>query len=208
MRSVGLAARLYDPLLGPLVSGFRAAGMELAPGRPGLRVLDVGCGTGSHLDRYLRRGSRVAGIDTSEAMLAVARRRLGRGARLVAADAASIPFSSGGFDLVIAMTLLHELDPASRGGVLEEMMRVAAPGGRLLVIDHHPGRPQGPRGRFIRWSAAAIERIAGAEHHRNFREFVSSGGLPVLAASCGLVVERWSVVASGTMGAYLLRPAR
>jgi ubiquinone/menaquinone biosynthesis C-methylase UbiE len=204
MSGIGLAARLYDPLLGPLVAGFRRAGLELAPSGEGRRVLDVGCGTGAHLALYEDGGAMVAGVDHSEGMLARARRRLGRGATLFPADAAALPFADASFDLVIAMTLLHELDSQSRSAVLAEMRRVAARDGRLLVIDHHPGRPIGLRGWLIRRFAAAIEWVAGSDHHCSFREFLRSGGLPALAGRHGMTVERWSLEASGTMGVYLL----
>lgn len=49
-------------------------------------LLDVGCGTGLHLAEFRRTLSRVAGVDLSPQMLAVARRRLGRGVRLVRGD--------------------------------------------------------------------------------------------------------------------------
>jgi ubiquinone/menaquinone biosynthesis C-methylase UbiE len=202
-----LAARLYDPLLEPLVGGFRRAGLEVAPLEPGSRVLDVGCGTGAHLALYAARGAEVTGVDTSTAMLKEARRRLGPEVRLVQAEAAALPFGDGRFDLVVAMTVLHEFASGQRRAVLAEMRRMAAPRGRLLVIDHHPGRPHGARGRMIRRFAATIEWIAGGEHTRNFRDFLASGGIFGLTGPAGLVLERWSVEAAGTMGVYLLRPA-
>ena len=205
MSGIGLAARLYDPLLGPLVAGFRRTGLDLAAPRPGLRVLDVGCGTGAHLDLYRRGGARVAGVDTSEAMLDRARRRLGTDALLIAADAEALPLASKHFDLTIAMTLLHQFDPARGAAVLGEMERVTRSGGRLLVVDHHPGHPGGLRGRTIRGFSSTIEWIAGGEHFRSFRRFLRSGGIPALAGDLGLTIERRAIEASGTMGVYLLR---
>jgi demethylmenaquinone methyltransferase/2-methoxy-6-polyprenyl-1,4-benzoquinol methylase len=199
------AAGAYDLLLEPLVRGFRRAGMRLAPTRPGLRVLDVGCGTGNHLHLYAAGGARVSGVDRSTAMLEKAAGRLGERGTVIEADAAALPFASGTFDLVIAATLLHELDPAARICALREMRRVAAPEGSLLVVDHHPEPPTGARGRLIRGFATSIERIAGGDHYRNYRQFVSSGGLPALAAMLDLGIARESIEASGTMGVYLLR---
>jgi ubiquinone/menaquinone biosynthesis C-methylase UbiE len=117
----------------------------------------------------------------------------------------ALPFPVGSFDLTIAMTLLHEIPPSDRSQVVAEMRRVTADDGRLLVIDHHPGRPRGARHRLARAFATGIERIAGGEHYRNYREFRAGGGIPGLAEHLGLTVERSRVEGSGTIGVYLLR---
>ena len=196
---------LYDGLLEPIVIGFRRTGLVLAPSRPGLCVLDVGCGTGSHLALYQAAGAEIAGVDQSAQMLARAAAKLGAGARLVEAEATDLPFRDGSFDLAIAMTLLHELSREEGEAVLREMRRVIGTDGRILVIDHHPGRPPGIRSRFARILSTCIERLAGGDHYRNYRRFRRSGGVPVLARRCGLSIERRLLEGSGTMGIYLLR---
>src|SRR5687767_1952325 len=57
----------------------------------GLRMLDVGCGTGSHMARYRARGFEVAGIDGSEEMLDHARAN-NPGSEIRRADVEAIPF--------------------------------------------------------------------------------------------------------------------
>jgi SAM-dependent methyltransferase len=194
-----LAARLYDPLLEPLVGGFRDTGLSLAPGEPGLRVLDVGCGTGTHLARYAARGAAVTGLDPGPAMLARARRRLGPDARLILGSGESLPFRDGAFDLAVTMTVLHTLSAGAARRMLAEMARVVRPEGR------DPGRPTGLRGRAIHLFTGAIERVAGADHFRSYRRFLAEGGVPALAGRAGLVIEHWSIEAGGTMGVYVLR---
>ncbi|GAF88483.1 unnamed protein product, partial [marine sediment metagenome] len=71
-------AKLYDTFIGPLTSGLRALGMKMFPPREGMAVLDVGCGTGIHLELYQKAGCNVYGIDQSPSMLQVARNRLGK----------------------------------------------------------------------------------------------------------------------------------
>ncbi|HET9582383.1 MAG TPA: methyltransferase domain-containing protein [Gemmatimonadota bacterium] len=103
--------------------------------RDGESILDVGCGTGALLAAVAGRvrASRLAGVDLSPAMLAVARRRLEGRALLVAADAADLPFPDRAFDLVVSTSALHYWpDPAA--GVAE-IARVLEPEGRISITD-------------------------------------------------------------------------
>ncbi len=201
MAEYSLGARLYDPVMEPLVARFRESGLDLAPAVPGMRVVDLGCGTGAHLDLYRSRGAQVTGVDRSAAMLQRARAKLGPEAALFESDAAATALPGGEFDLVLIMTVLHELQPASAIGILREAERLAGREGRILVVDHHLGCPAGWRGHLIRWFTGAIEGIA----RHDARGFLRSGGVPVLAARTGLVIETWRSEAAGTMGLYLLR---
>lgn len=197
--------RLYDRLLEPIVGGFRRAGMQVAPAGPDRRVLDVGCGTGSHLALYAAGGAEIVGVDRSPHMLARAAGKLGPRARLLEADATALPFPDAAFDLTIAMTLLHELGDEQRRQALVEMRRVTAPGsGRLLVIDHHPETVPDLRSRLARSFATAVERMAGGDHYRNYLQFRAAGGVPALARSAGLRVEHRLLEGSGTIGVYVI----
>ena len=97
-------------------------------------VLDVGCGAGAVLNALSRRIGRGVGIDVSERMLAHARQRNAGDARLSFArgDAARAPFADGSFDVVVSFLSLHYLEwPRA----VDEVMRLLAPGGRLLCVD-------------------------------------------------------------------------
>jgi demethylmenaquinone methyltransferase/2-methoxy-6-polyprenyl-1,4-benzoquinol methylase len=130
---------------------------QLAEAKPGLRALDLCCGTGDVAFALARRGADVTGLDFSEPMLAEARRRAGRWesgkvgrqeitlshrltfppARFLQGDAQQIPFPDDSFDIVTVSYGLRNLASWERG--LEEMRRVARPGGRLLALDF--GKP-------------------------------------------------------------------
>jgi ubiquinone/menaquinone biosynthesis C-methylase UbiE len=103
---------------------------HIPPNGEGLRALDVGCGTGHHLSALAARGFDVAGIDGSDHMLEEAR-AANPAAELQRADVASLPFSDGGFDLVLCVEVLRYLaDPNS---CITEMARVLRPDGVCLA---------------------------------------------------------------------------
>ena len=164
-------------------------------------MLDVGCGTGTHLERYADAGCRVTGIDLNPDMVARARRRLGPDADLREGDATEMPFPDDSFDLAIGMLILHEMAPDDRTAVLAEMARVAH---RVLIVDHHPDPDRSLRGRVIRGGATVIERIAGGDHYRNYRRFLNTGGVPAVVAAAGRGISSSRREAAGSMGVYLL----
>ncbi len=117
--------------------------VRLAEINPGERVLDVCCGTGDVAFALAQAGADVTGIDFSEPMLAVARRRLeersgmAHRVRFQQGDALDLPFADGAFAAVTISYGLRNL--ADFDGGLRELLRVLPPGGRALVLDF--GKP-------------------------------------------------------------------
>lgn len=108
----------------------------------GLRILDVGCGTGRHTcEAYRQPAATVVGTDRCFDDVAEAARRLrfhdavgehGGGAwGLNAADILALPFRDAAFDIVICSEVLEHI-PDHRSAV-REVMRVLRPGGDLVV---------------------------------------------------------------------------
>ena len=97
--------------------------------RPGLRWIDVGCGSGAFTELLVQRcaPAETQGIDPSEAQLAFARTRpAARGAEFLQGDAMALPFPHDRFDAaVMALVIFFVPDPAK--GVAE-MARVVRPG--------------------------------------------------------------------------------
>jgi len=138
--------------------------VQLARGQPGEFALDLCCGTGDVALRLADRGLRVMGLDFSPAMLAMARQRARRRPHLSVqfplADALHIPAGDARFDLVTISFGLRNLADITAG--LQEMWRVAKPGGRLLVLDF--GWPASPWGRglfvaYLKWIVPWFGRI-------------------------------------------------
>ena len=98
--------------------------------RPGMRVLDVGCGPGRHAHALMARGIEVVGVDIAMAFLQAA----GDG-MWVRGDARRLPFSDRSFDAAISLCqggfgLLGGEDDA---GVVKEMARVVKKGGGVAL---------------------------------------------------------------------------
>lgn len=96
----------------------------------GLRLLDVGCGTGHHMAILSERGFEVAGVDGSEEMIAHARAK-NPGAGIEVADVDSLPFPDSSFDFVLCVEVLRYLPDFTR--CVNEIARVLKPGGVCLI---------------------------------------------------------------------------
>ena len=100
-------------------------------------VLDVACGGGLVVCAFAAAVRHATGIDMTPAMLerarALAQQKALRNVSWDLGDVASLPYSDGQFTVVVSrFTFHHFLDPLA---VLKEMVRVCAPGGRILVCD-------------------------------------------------------------------------
>jgi SAM-dependent methyltransferase len=104
-------------------------------GRPlrGLRVLNVGCGTGGFNVAAQRAGASTWGIDASDDAIRICelRRALGAGGRYALAAAEALPFPDGSFDLVYCLSTLEHV--AGVEAAVGEMVRVLRTGGAVLL---------------------------------------------------------------------------
>ena len=106
----------------------------------GASLLDVGCGTGT-TDRFLApHVRRLHGVDISEEMLARAQRNVPT-AQFSWYDGEKLPFTDETFDVVLAVCVLHHVPMSKRFKIVNEMLRVARPGGVVAVFEHNPYNP-------------------------------------------------------------------
>src|SRR5207302_6270224 len=88
------------------------------------RLLDVGCGTGVLALRLAELGYDVVGLDPSEGMLEVMRRRA-PGVQAVQGSGTELPFADGEFDVALSVATMHHIaEPAAVRATLREMARV------------------------------------------------------------------------------------
>ncbi|MEZ4571546.1 MAG: methyltransferase domain-containing protein [Thermomicrobiales bacterium] len=107
--------------------------------KPGMAVLDAGCGTGDDaraMAGIVGASGHVVGLDTSTGILEVARARseaIGIDVEFIQGDVTDLPFSDDTFDACRSERLLQHLESPVRG--LQEMIRVTKPGGRIFLAE-------------------------------------------------------------------------
>jgi malonyl-CoA O-methyltransferase len=148
----------------------------------GLRILDVGCGTGRHSLRLAQAGAEVTGVDFSAGMLDQARRKPGADhVRFVHHDILSLPFDDGEFDRVLcALALEHVRDLRAAFG---EMRRVVRPAGRIIVSEMHPAM----------WLRGVSAHFHDPETGRDIRPASAGNQISdyvMAAVGAGLAIER------------------
>jgi demethylmenaquinone methyltransferase/2-methoxy-6-polyprenyl-1,4-benzoquinol methylase len=197
-------AKIYDRYVEPFIAVIRQTGIKMCPPQEGMQVLDVGCGTGTNLMLYQKAGCKVFGIDLSPAMVKTAQKKLGDRAEIRQGEASKMAYPDGSFDLVIGFLTLHEMPSQMRPAVISEMARVVKPDGRILLIDHHYGPFRFPKGWIYRAVVLFFEIMAGREHFRNHRDFLSRKGLPNLISTQNLRVVSKKIVSEGNIALFLV----
>jgi SAM-dependent methyltransferase len=150
----------------------------------GLDVLDAGAAAGEHSAWLAAHGARVVAIDASEAMVHLARERLGDAATVVRADLARpLPLPDASFDIVLSSLTLHYL--ADWLPTLREFARVLRPCGRFVFSTHHPALTDDPAADYhaVRlveegWDGFAAGPVPMRFYHRPLERIVGD----VLAA--------------------------
>lgn len=132
---------LYDPFV-RLLGGdaVRRALLNQVALRPGHRVLDVGCGTGTlaTMIKRLHPDVEVVGLDPDPKALAHARRKAARAALSIRFDqgfADELSYPEASFDRVLSSFMFHHLPPDEKGRMLRAARRVLKPGGEFHMLD-------------------------------------------------------------------------
>jgi ubiquinone/menaquinone biosynthesis C-methylase UbiE len=179
--------RFLDMTRAPLMNVIRAAPEGFRQAHflePGLRVLDVGCGTGHFTQWFAEQvgpEGHVTGLDASHVLLAEARRRVqGRALPLeyVQGDAHHLPFADGTFDRCYASLVLEHLEDPR--GALAELVRVTRPGGLVITTANDFDDPE------LTQRLTPVSRVVQEVLRRTFRHGTLARRMAVLFEEAGL----------------------
>lgn len=188
--------------------GWRRAAAEVADVAAGAQVLDACTGTGDLAlllaDRVTSLG-QVIGVDYSPAMIDRARLKAAathRRCRFELADVTHLPYENDRFDAVTASGGLRSLDDPSIG--IGEMVRVARPGGRIVILEIAPPKHlRGLHARALAVAMPAVVRLLRGDPDAFARLAESVGHMPppadvaALMWECGIGGIRWREFAGG-----------
>jgi 2-polyprenyl-3-methyl-5-hydroxy-6-metoxy-1,4-benzoquinol methylase len=141
----------------------------------GLRVLDLGCGSGWFSHCALERGASVTSLDISFSLANTTYTRTQTCA--VVADAARSPFASGCFDLIISSEMLEHLEDPECGG--REIVRLVTSGGVVTLTT--------PNRRWL-WLVNLATRI-GLRPYEGYENFLGFDELAQMMQRVGLAIK-------------------
>jgi malonyl-CoA O-methyltransferase len=186
-------SQIYDSEDNPLIA-LEQQHIQAALGPvAGLRILDLGCGTGRHTLLLARAGADVTGVDFSAGMLDQARRKPGaERVRFVHHDiTARLPFGDGEFDLVLcALALEHVRELGAVFGEMRRLIReperrrpAGRPAGRIVISEMHPAM----------WLRGVSAHFHDPETGRDIRPASAGNQISdyvMAAVESGLAIER------------------
>lgn len=156
--------------------------LDQAAPRPGQRILDIGCGTGTLAVMANQRepAAEVVGLDADPEILERARakaHKAGAGVQFDRGLSGELPYEDDSFDLALSTLFFHHLTGIDKRTTAAEIARVLRSGGELHVADF--GRPPDP----LMWSLFGLVRVFdGLEKtHDN-----AAGHLPKIFEAGGL----------------------
>lgn len=154
---------LYDPLLkwGMREETFKSKLIENADIQPGMKILDLGCDTGT-LTRMIKRAysdANITGLDGDTDVLDIARKR-SRGVDVQWDEglASSLPYPVSAFDRVATSLVIHHLTTDDKRRACKEIYRVLRPQGQLHVLDF--GAPHSLPASFMTSYMRGLKEVA------------------------------------------------
>lgn len=150
--AVGAVTDLHRGLLLPIL------GQLLPPApRPALTVLDLGCGVGRLTGDLAALAGKAIGVDPVAEMLALAPAHPGVSYRRLEDPAGPLPLAGGEANVAFTCLVLGGIDAGALAHVSEELLRVLAPGGLLMLAESVSEQPAAGH-----WTFRTVAEYSGA----------------------------------------------
>ena len=173
-------APFYDFVTLPF-SRIRERVVNFTDARNGSTILDVAAGTGKQAFAFAKKGYEVIGIDLSEAMLKVARKKNKYGnVKFEVGDATNLPFEDSSFDVSCVSFGLHDMPLTIREKAFKEMVRVTKTKGMIVIVDY--ALPENKISRFL------IYHFVNLYEGRYYSTFIKSD-LEALLKKTGIEIK-------------------
>ena len=189
----------YNQFIDPLLSGLRREILRMA-GNPH-NVIEIACGTGTLAMNIAQNADRVIAIDLDEDFISFASAKAEKkgigNVQFIKGDASDLSaYGIDEFDIAVTGMSIHQFEADLAVRIISEMGRIA----RVTIIaDYNFPLPHNLPG-FL---AYGIEKMAGADHFRNFKKYIEKGGLKYFTDSAGLYIKAVHYKGNGVFIAML-----
>jgi len=174
----------YDKLIAPNQDRLFAQIKNLI--EPDSKIIDVGCGTGRLSFSIYDKCKSILGIDLSKRNIDRAESSLLKNPETNLSfrhTSVSELISNGEyhFDYAVLTYVIHEVNPDERIPLLNEISKIAD---KIIIGDYLVPQPKG----FWKLLNEVVEFAAGREHYRNYKHYISNGGIKGIAEKAGLKI--------------------
>lgn len=193
---------------------WKARAISLAAPAPGLRALDLACGTGDLAFALAAGGATVAGLDVTHRMLQLAKGKAAAGSApsFVTGDMTALPFPDAYFDIVTTGYGLRNVPDLALA--VSEIQRVLRPGGTLVSLDfNRPGNAIA-RGVYLAYLSAVGGALGWLLHRdpdtyryipASIRRYPGAARVAGLLKAEGFASAEWIPVLGGLMAIHVAR---
>jgi len=194
----GTFASLYDVFFDGVLKPIRHKNLEIIQRCHCENIIDLGCGTGSQCRVLTNNGLTVVGLDNSERMLTVAKKKDVNKTRFILGNIMKNDFSDGSFDCAIITLVLHPNDENMIQRILSEAKRLTKKNGIVIITDYDYGNHF--KGKIASTFIRFIESMANESHRTNYKGFMKKGGLKDI-----LTTEKYTILESYSLYDNALR---